>query len=217
MNTSQTLLQVKNLKTYFFLDKGTVKAVDGVSFNIEPGKTLAVVGESGSGKTVLALSIMQLIPTPPGKIIEGEIILRDKDILKLSKEEKRIIRGKIISMIFQEPMSSLNPVFTIGNQITEAIKLHKKLSKKELRDEAIRMLKLVQIPSPEKRIKDYPHQLSGGMRQRVMIAMALSLNPDLLIADEPTTALDVTIQAQILDLLDRLKEEFKMSIIKINF
>jgi len=209
------LLSVRNLKTYFQTEDGEVPAVDGVSFDLEAGETLGIVGESGCGKSVTSLSIMRLIPSPPGRIAGGEIIFDGEDLLKKTPAEMRKIRGNEISMIFQEPMTSLNPVFTIGDQIMEAIILHQKLSKKEARERAIEMLRLVGIPSPEQRVDEYPHQLSGGMRQRVMIAMALSCNPRLLIADEPTTALDVTIQAQILELLQRLQEEFGMAIIMI--
>lgn len=209
------LLSVRNLRTHFITEDGEVPAVDGVSFDLSAGETLGIVGESGSGKSVTSLSIMRLIPTPPGRIAGGEILFNGEDLLKKSPAEMRKIRGNDISMIFQEPMTSLNPVFTIGDQIMEAIILHQKLSKKDARDRAIEMLRLVGIPSPEQRVDEYPHQLSGGMRQRVMIAMALSCNPRLLIADEPTTALDVTIQAQILELLQRLQEEFGMAIIMI--
>ncbi|RYZ71856.1 MAG: ABC transporter ATP-binding protein, partial [Proteobacteria bacterium] len=192
-----------------------VKAVDNVSFDVYKGKTLGIVGESGCGKSVTSLSIMQLIPNPPGKVTGGEILYKGEDLLKKSPSQMRAIRGNEISMIFQEPMTSLNPVFTIGNQLMEAIALHQKLSKKDTIAKAIEMLKLVGMSSPEKRIEDYPHQLSGGMRQRVMIAMALSCNPNVLIADEPTTALDVTIQAQILDLLRNLQEKVGMGLILI--
>src|SRR4051794_15718084 len=207
------ILEVKNLKTSFFSDAGEVRAVDDVSFDVFQGKTLGIVGESGCGKSVTSLSIMRLVPNPPGRIMGGEILYKGRDLLKLSSQEMRAIRGNEISMIFQEPMTSLNPVFTIGNQICEAIALHQDLSKGEVRNKAIEMLKLVGIPSPEKRIDDYPHQLSGGMRQRVMIAMALSCNPQVLVADEPTTALDVTIQAQILDLLRELQAKVGMGLI----
>jgi len=201
------LIQVKNLRTSFFTPEGEVRAVDGVSFSIGEGKTLGLVGESGCGKSVTALSIMRLVPSPPGKIVDGEIVYRGQDLLKLNGTAMRKIRGNEISMIFQEPMTSLNPVFTIGDQIGEAIRLHQGLGKRETREKTIEMLRLVKMADPESRVDDYPHQLSGGMRQRVMIAMALSCNPSLLIADEPTTALDVTIQAQILELIEELQEK----------
>ena len=209
------LLEVKDLRTYFYLDEGTAKAVDGVSFEVDQGETLGLVGESGCGKSVSALSIMRLIPDPPGRITGGEILLGGRNILDLSDEKMRDIRGNEVSMIFQEPMTSLNPVFTCGSQIEEAIILHQKVSKKQAREKAVEMLRLVGIPAPEQRVKEFPHQLSGGMRQRVMIAMALSCHPSLLLADEPTTALDVTIQAQILELLARLQEELNMAVIMI--
>jgi oligopeptide/dipeptide ABC transporter ATP-binding protein len=209
------LIQVKNLQTSFFTPEGEVRAVDGVSFEIAEGKTLGLVGESGCGKSVTSLSIMRLIPSPPGKIVGGEIFYRGRDLLKLNKEEMRKIRGNEISMIFQEPMTSLNPVFTVGNQIGEAIRLHQGLGKKETRQKTIEMLRLVKIADPESRVDAYPHQLSGGMRQRVMIAMALSCNPSLLIADEPTTALDVTIQAQILELMKELQQKMGMALLLI--
>jgi oligopeptide/dipeptide ABC transporter ATP-binding protein len=212
----EKLLEVKNLRTSFFTEEGEVKAVDEVSFDVYKGRTLGIVGESGCGKSVASLSVMRLVPSPPGKIVGGEILYRGKDLLKLSAEEMRKIRGNEISMVFQEPMTSLNPVYSVGNQIGEAIELHQKgLSRGDVRVKTIEMLKLVGIPSPEKRVDDYPHQLSGGMRQRVMIAMALSCNPHLLIADEPTTALDVTIQAQILDLLRDLQQKVGMALILI--
>jgi len=212
---NEKILEVKNLCTSFFTEEGEVKAVDDVSFNVYKGKTLGLVGESGCGKSVTSLSIMRLIPNPPGRIVSGEILYNGRNLLNLDMESMRKIRGNEISMIFQEPMTSLNPVFTIGNQICEAIRLHQDLAKSEVRNRAIEMLKLVGIPSPERRIDDYPHQLSGGMRQRVMIAMALSCNPNILIADEPTTALDVTIQAQILDLLRELQAKVGMALILI--
>jgi oligopeptide/dipeptide ABC transporter ATP-binding protein len=209
------LLEVKDLRVSFFTDEGEVRAVDGVSFAIEEGKTLGLVGESGCGKSVTALSLMRLVPSPPGKIVGGEILYRGQDLLRVKDESMRKIRGNDISMIFQEPMTSLNPVFTIGNQIGEAIRLHQGLNKKEARAKAIEMLRLVKIADPESRVDDYPHQLSGGMRQRVMIAMALSCNPRLLIADEPTTALDVTIQAQILELVKELQTMLGMALLLI--
>ncbi|MEO6694309.1 MAG: ABC transporter ATP-binding protein [Ignavibacteria bacterium] len=236
------LVEVKNIRTYFFVEatdkqisnddihmdidlknlyendkylrgKVPAKAVDGVSFDIYEGEVLGIVGESGSGKSVTAYSITRLIPDPPGKIVGGEVIFKGKDLLKLTYDEMKAYRGKEIAMIFQEPMTSLNPVMKIGDQISEVLLQHEKLSKEEAFIRSVKMLELVGIPSPEKRMKDYPHQFSGGMRQRVMIAMALSCNPSLLIADEPTTALDVTIQAQILDLMIKLKEEGKDSAI----
>ena len=210
-----TLLQIRNLKTYFYTSDGVVKAVDDVSWNVDHGEVIGLVGESGCGKSVTALSILRLIPAPPGKVVDGEILFKGKNLLSLSLEEIRKIRGNDISMIFQEPMTSLNPVFTIGAQVAEAIQLHQKLNKKAALEKSIDMLKLVGIPSPEKRVKEYPHELSGGMKQRAMIAMALSCNPKILIADEPTTALDVTIQAQILDLMLKLKDEFDASIVLI--
>jgi peptide/nickel transport system ATP-binding protein len=211
----EKILEIKNLETSFRIEEGTVKAIEGVNFDVYKGKTTGIVGESGCGKSVTALSIMRLIPNPPGKITDGDILYNGKSLLSFTPAEMRGIRGNEISMIFQEPMTSLNPVFTIGNQIIEAISLHQKLSQKECRAKAIEMLKIVGIPSPETRIDNYPHQLSGGMRQRVMIAMALSCNPHVLIADEPTTALDVTIQAQILDLLKELQEKVGLAIILI--
>lgn len=208
------LLEVKNLKTYFYTEDGVVKAVDGVSFHVNEGETLGLVGESGCGKSQTSLSVMRLI-SHPGKIVDGEIYFNGQNLLALSDDEMRKIRGNDISMIFQEPMSSLNPVFTVGYQISESLMLHQGLSKEEARKKAVEMLRLVGIPEPEKRVDEYPHQMSGGMRQRVMIAIALSCNPKLLIADEPTTALDVTIQAQILDLMRDLRRKFNTSIIMI--
>ncbi len=209
------LLQVKDLQTQFFTPDGVVKAVNGVSFYLKEGETLGIVGESGSGKSVTALSIMRLIPYPPGKVVGGEVMYRGKDLLKLSNEQMRLVRGKEIAMIFQDPMTSLNPVMTISRQIGELLKLHMGMGENAARKRTVELLKLVGIPSAETRLDNYPHQFSGGMRQRVMIAMALSCNPKLLIADEPTTALDVTIQAQILDLIKRLKSEFKTAVIFI--
>ncbi|MDR7553990.1 MAG: ABC transporter ATP-binding protein [Armatimonadota bacterium] len=212
---AEPLLSVRNLKTYFYTDEGVVRAVDGLSYDLHKGETLGIVGESGCGKSVHALSIMRLIPTPPGKIVEGEIWFEGRDLLKLTDEEMRRIRGNRIAMIFQEPMTSLNPVLTIGEQIAEAVMLHQKLDRRAAWERAIEMLERVKIPLARERVKDYPHQFSGGMRQRVMIAMALSCNPSILIADEPTTALDVTIQAQILDLIRELQQEFHMAVIMI--
>ncbi len=207
------LLEVRNLHTVFSLADGEARAVDGIDFSIESGRTLGLVGESGCGKTMTALSILRLIP--PGAHLSGEIVFDGRNLLALSDSEMRHIRGNAIAMIFQEPMSSLNPVFTVGNQIAEAVRLHQRASRREARAKAIEMLKLVEIPEPERRIDEYPHQLSGGMRQRVMIAMALSCHPRLLIADEPTTALDVTIQAQILDLLAGLQARLGMALILV--
>lgn len=204
--TQEKLVEVKNLQTYFNIEGTWAKAVDGVSFDIYKGEVLGIVGESGSGKSVTALSLMKLIPDPPGRIVGGEILFKGKDIVKLSYEEMYNIRGSEIAMIFQEPMTSLNPVFKIGMQIAEVIQAHTKCDEAEAMKRAVDMLRAVGIPDPEKRINDYPHQFSGGMRQRVMIAIALACNPSVLIADEPTTALDVTIQAQILDLMLELKQ-----------
>jgi peptide/nickel transport system ATP-binding protein len=212
---AEPLLEVKGLKTHFFTDEGVVRAVDGIDLTIHKGETLGVVGESGCGKSVTALSILRLIPQPPGRIVEGQILYNGKNLLDLRPAQMRKIRGKEISMIFQEPMTSLNPVFTVGEQIAEAIRLHEGLGRRDAMDKTVEMLKLVHIPNAERRVKEYPHQLSGGMRQRIMIAMALSCNPKLLIADEPTTALDVTIQAQILELLNELKARFNMAILLI--
>jgi len=209
------LIEIRNLKTYFDVRGGILKAVDDVSFTIEAGETLGLVGESGCGKTVTANSIMRLVPIPPGRIAGGEILFEGIDILKLSTSEMRKVRGSKISMIFQEPMTSLNPVFTVGDQVAEVISLHERFSQREIQDRVIEAFRLVRIPAPESRIKEYPHQMSGGMRQRVIIAMALACNPKLMIADEPSTALDVTIQAQILDLMNRLKEETGASILFI--
>jgi peptide/nickel transport system ATP-binding protein/oligopeptide transport system ATP-binding protein len=210
----QHLLEVKNLQTHFPTRAGLVRAVDGVTFHIDSGELLGVVGESGCGKSITALSIMRLI-SPPGKIVGGEIIFDGKNLLKLSDAEMRQIRGDDIAMIFQDPMTSLNPVFTVGEQIAEALRLHRKLSRKAAREAAIQAMKEVSIPDPARRVDDYPHQLSGGMRQRVMIAMALACDPKLLIADEPTTALDVTIQAQILELLDELGRSRELAVLLI--
>ncbi len=212
---AEALLTVKNLKTYFYTDEGVVKAVDGLTYTLHRGETLGIVGESGCGKSVHALSIMRLIPQPPGKIVEGEIVFEGKNLLHLPDEQMRRIRGNRIAMIFQEPMTSLNPVLTIGEQIAEAVMLHQGKGKKDAWERAIEVLEKVKIPLARERVRDYPHQFSGGMRQRVMIAMALSCNPSILIADEPTTALDVTIQAQILDLMRELQAEFNMAIILI--
>ncbi|SET40053.1 peptide/nickel transport system ATP-binding protein [Oceanobacillus limi] len=213
--SNQPVLNVDSLKTYFYLDQDQVaKAVDDISFSIYPGETVALVGESGSGKSITALSIMQLI-NKPGRIINGTILMNDTELLKLSAKKMTKIRGNDIAMIFQEPMTALNPVYTIGNQITEMLRKHKNLSKSEARIKAVELLKTVGIPRAEEVIDEYPHQLSGGMRQRIMIAMAISCDPTLLIADEPTTALDVTIQAQILDLMAEMKEKFQMALLLI--
>jgi oligopeptide transport system ATP-binding protein len=209
------LLQVKDLRTHFFTDEGVVRAVDGISYDVEEGETMGLVGESGCGKSVSALSILRLIPNPPGKIVGGEVWFDGRDLLKVNEEEIRHVRGNRIAMIFQEPMTSLNPVLTIGRQITEALELHLKMNRSAANHRAVELLELVGIPEAHTRLKDYPHQFSGGMRQRVMIAMALSCNPKLLLADEPTTALDVTIQAQILEILARLSSEFKTAVIII--
>ncbi len=211
----ENLLEVKNLKTYFYTEDGVVPAVDGVDFELKPGQTLGIVGESGCGKSVTSISILRLVPSPPGRIVEGEIFFEGKDLVQATEREMQNIRGNDIAMIFQEPMTSLNPVFTIGKQIMEAIMLHQKLDKKAARERCIEMLKLVGIPRAEQAIDEYPHQFSGGMRQRAMIAMALSCNPKLLIADEPTTALDVTIQAQIIELMKELKDKLNTAIILI--
>ena len=210
-----SLLEIQNLSTSFRTPYGTVLAVDDVSLSLEQGETLGVVGESGCGKTVLALSLMRLVPEPPGQITGRAVLFNGTDLLKLSREEMRSIRGKDISMIFQEPMTALNPVFRIGDQVIEAIRQHQDITKRDAATQAVDMLRQVGLPQPEKRIRDYPHQLSGGMRQRIMIAMALVCKPRLMLADEPTTALDVTIQAQILHLLNDLKQELKTAIVLI--
>jgi peptide/nickel transport system ATP-binding protein/oligopeptide transport system ATP-binding protein len=215
MTQTSHLLQIEALKTYFYTFEGIAKAVDDVSFTLDRGEVLGIVGESGCGKSVTAQSVMRLIPEPPGKIVNGTINFDGVDIAQLPMEKMRSIRGNRISMIFQEPMTSLNPVYTIGNQISEMFMLHEKCSKHESWRRSIDMLQKVQIPAPEKRVHEYPHQLSGGMRQRAMIAMALACNPEILIADEPTTALDVTIQAQILDLMVQLQEDYDSAIMMI--
>jgi peptide/nickel transport system ATP-binding protein len=212
---SEPLLEVADLRTWFFTRDGIVRAVDGVSFHVTPGETLAIVGESGCGKSVTALSVLRLIPSPPGRIVSGKIRFAGRDLLDLSEAQMRQVRGNEISMIFQEPMTSLNPVLTIGRQIAETLTLHQGLNRAKALARAVDMLRLVHIPEAERRIAEYPHQLSGGMRQRVMIAMALACNPKLLIADEPTTALDVTIQAQILDLMRELKQKIDAAIVLI--
>jgi peptide/nickel transport system ATP-binding protein len=212
---SGALLEIDSLRTWFFTRDGVVRAVDGVSFHIMPGETLAIVGESGCGKSVTALSILRLVPSPPGRIVDGSIRFAGRNLLSLTEAQMRQVRGNDISMIFQEPMTSLNPVLTIGRQIAETLRLHQGLGKQVALERAVAMLRLVHIPEPERRVEQYPHQLSGGMRQRVMIAMALACNPKLLIADEPTTALDVTIQAQILDLMRELKQQIDAAILLI--
>jgi peptide/nickel transport system ATP-binding protein len=212
---TDALLDVDGLKTYFFLRGGILKAVDGVSFRLKPHETLAIVGESGCGKSMTALSLMRLIPDPPGRIVGGSVKLDGTDLLTLSERAMRGVRGKDISMIFQEPMTSLNPVMTVGRQIAETLLLHENISHREAMRRAVDILRLVRIPEPEQRLKEYPHQLSGGMRQRVMIAMALACNPKVLIADEPTTALDVTIQAQILDIILDLQKKLGTALILI--
>ncbi len=209
------LLEVRGLQTHFFTRAGVARAVDGVSFTIDAGETLAIVGESGCGKSVTAFSLLRLIADPPGRIVGGEVLFEGRDLLKLPEAEMRSVRGDRIAMIFQEPMTSLNPVLTIGDQIAESVMLHRKVSKRAAEDRAVELLELVGIPEPRRRLGEYPHRLSGGMRQRAMIAMALACEPRLLIADEPTTALDVTIQAQILDLLDELKTRTGMAVLLI--
>lgn len=211
----KVLLELDGLQTHFFSDEGVAKAVDGVSYKIHAGETLGVVGESGCGKSVTALSIMRLVPSPPGRTVGGRILFKGRDLVKATDKEIRELRGNDISMIFQEPMTALNPVYTVGNQIGETVRLHQGLDKDQARAKAIEMLEKVGIPSPETRVDEYPHQLSGGMRQRVMIAMAMACGPELLIADEPTTALDVTIQAQILDLISGLQRDAGMSVLLI--
>jgi peptide/nickel transport system ATP-binding protein len=212
---SEPLLDIRGLKTHFATDNGMVRAVDGVDITIGRGETVGVVGESGCGKTVTAMSVLKLIAMPPGRIVEGQILWQGRDLIPLENDELDEIRAKEIAMVFQEPMTSLNPVYTIGEQIAEVLRRHEKLGRRDATDKTIEMLRLVQIPNPEKRVHDYPHQFSGGMRQRVMIAMALSCSPKLLIADEPTTALDVTIQAQILELLFDMKSRFGMAVMLI--
>jgi len=209
------LLEIKGLKTHFKTDEGWLHAVDGVDLTLDAGETLCVVGESGCGKTVTAMTVLKLLPMPPGRIVAGQVLWQGRDLVPLSADAMRRIRAKEIAIIFQEPMTSLNPVYTIGEQIAESVRLHEGLNRRDAMDRAVEMLRRVKIPTPERRVRDYPHQFSGGMRQRVMIAIALACNPKLVIADEPTTALDVTIQAQILDLLAELKAEFGMAVMLI--
>lgn len=215
MENKKPILEIKDLKTYFYTDYGVVKGCDGVSYKVYEGETLAIVGESGSGKSVSAMSILQLIPNPSGKIVKGEILYNGENLVNYSEKQMEKIRGNDIAVIFQEPMTSLNPVLTVGYQIMEPLKLHQKMNKKEATVRAIELLKLVGIPSPENRIREFPHQMSGGMRQRIMIAIALACNPKLLIADEPTTALDVTIQAQIINLMEEMQKKLGMAILMI--
>jgi oligopeptide transport system ATP-binding protein len=212
---AEKILEVKDLKTYFYVEDGELRAVDGLSYHVDKGQCVAIVGESACGKSVSALSIMRLIPYPPGLIVGGKVIFKGKDILKASEAEMRHIRGNHIAMVFQEPTTSLNPVLTIKRQLSESLELHRKIDKKAAGEEALELLKLVGIPNPERRLEDYPHQFSGGMQQRIMIAMALSCSPDLLIADEPTTSVDVTVQAQLLELIDNLRTQFGMAVIII--
>ena len=209
------LLEVKNLRTYFYVDEGELRAVDGLSYSVNKGECVGLVGESACGKSVSALSIMRLIPDPPGMIVGGQIIFEGRDLLKVSEEEMRHIRGNRIAMVFQEPTTSLNPVLTVKRQLTESLELHRRLGKQESNDEAARLLKLVGIPDAERRLNDYPHQFSGGMQQRIMFAMAVSCNPSLIIADEPTTSVDVTVQAQLLEIMNNLRKEFGTAVIII--
>ncbi|MCU7370897.1 ABC transporter ATP-binding protein [Paucibacter sp. O1-1] len=215
MSTDAPLLDIRGLKTHFATDAGWLHAVDGVDLSVQRGETVCVVGESGCGKSVTAMSVLKLLPMPPGRIVAGQILWQGRDLVTLPESEMRRIRAKQIAIVFQEPMTSLNPVYTVGQQIAEVLRLQEGLNRRDAMDRAVEMLRLVNIPTPERRVRDYPHQFSGGMRQRVMIAMALSCNPQLLIADEPTTALDVTIQAQILELLAELKSRLGMSILLI--
>ena len=212
----EKLLQVDNLRTHFFTDEGISRAVDGVSFSLERGRTLGLVGESGCGKSVTALSILRLVSSPPGRIVSGSIMFNGRDLARVKQKEMDRVRGNRISMIFQEPMTCLNPVFTIGDQVAEVFRIHRKTTRKAALEGAGEMLRRVKIPEPDRRLRQYPHQMSGGMRQRVMIAIALACEPDLLIADEPTTALDVTVQAQILDLMSELKEQYDSAILLIS-
>jgi oligopeptide transport system ATP-binding protein len=214
-NTDETLLEVKDLRTYFYTNEGVVKAVDGLSYHVNKGECVGIVGESACGKSVSAMSLLRLIPYPPGVIVGGEILFRGEDLLAASEERMREIRGNQIAMVFQEPTTSLNPVLTVGRQISESLELHRGLDREAARAESVRLLHLVGIPDPEKRVKDHPHQFSGGMQQRIMIAMALSCDPALLIADEPTTSLDVTVQAQLLEIIAKLRSEFGAAVIII--
>jgi peptide/nickel transport system ATP-binding protein len=212
---TEPLLDIRGLRTHFKIDDGVVRAVDGVDLTIERGETLGLVGESGCGKTVTAMTVLKLIAMPPGDIVAGRVLWKGRDLVALAVEEMRRVRSREIGIVFQEPMTSLNPVYTIGDQIAEVVRLHERLNRRDALDQAVEMLRLVHVPAPERRVYDYPHQLSGGMRQRAMLAMALVCRPELLIADEPTTALDVTIQAQILDLLGEMKSRFGMAIMLI--
>ena len=214
-DTKEKVLEVKDLRTYFYTKEGVVKAVDGLSYHVKKGECVGIVGESACGKSVSAMSVLRLIPYPPGIIVGGEILFKGEDLLQASEERMRDIRGNRIAMVFQEPTTSLNPVLTIGRQISEALELHREMDKKTARAESIKLLQLVGIPDPEQRIKDHPHQFSGGMQQRIMIAMALSCNPELLIADEPTTSLDVTVQAQLLEIIANLRSEYDTAVIII--
>ncbi len=215
MCTNEILLEVKDLKTYFYTNEGVVKAVDGLSYHVNKGECVGIVGESACGKSVSAMSLLRLIPYPPGIIVGGEILFKGEDLLKVSEERMRDIRGNKIAMVFQEPTTSLNPVLTVGRQISESLELHRGLDREAARNESVRLLRLVGIPDPERRVKDYPHQFSGGMQQRIMIAMALSCDPELLIADEPTTSLDVTVQAQLLEIIANLRSELGAAVIII--
>ena len=215
MSTNEILLEVKDLKTYFYTGEGVVKAVDGLSYHVNKGECVGIVGESACGKSVSAMSLLRLIPYPPGIIVGGEILFKGEDLLKVSEERMRDVRGNKIAMVFQEPTTSLNPVLTVGRQISESLELHRGLDKAAARAESVRLLKLVGIPDPERRVRDYPHQFSGGMQQRIMIAMALSCDPELLVADEPTTSLDVTVQAQLLEIIANLRSEFGAAVIII--
>lgn len=213
--TNEILLEIQDLQTHFFTGEGVGRAVDGVSFHVKRGETLGLVGESGCGKSVTSLSILRLVPNPPGRIVSGRIVFKGQDLLQLPEKQMRAIRGNQISMIFQEPMTALNPVFTVGEQIAEVYRIHRRMTRRDALDAAVAMMDKVRIPAPRERAREYPHELSGGMRQRIMIAMALACDPDLLIADEPTTALDVTVQAQILALMDDLRERTGAAIILI--